>query len=307
MNRKRKAPESGLLMRFIGIRLSDLHFFERQRLSSNTICCGKVLHLTRLVDAEQTEGLLVFSSFGIGIPGALPSAAPASLDPFPMIWRFNKNGKECLLRLAEERYTTKHYNGKMIPREQFATLCEILRLAPTSVNAQAWHFFTAHTAEARAKLLPALPDFNHDRVTGASDVVVFTVPTKLTDAHFERVLEKEAADGRFPNDEIRKQQDQGRRYFAGLHMGSEKDLVEWEARQAYIGMGIMLYAAAGMGIDSTCLEGVDFKKVDEILGLREKGLTAVVLLSLGYRNPNDGNAMRPKSRLTTEELFTEIK
>lgn len=162
--------------------------------------------------------------------------------------------KNVFLRLAEERYTTKHYNGKMIPREQFATLCEILRLAPTSVN-----------------------------------------------------VEKEAADGRFPNDEIRKQQDQGRRYFAGLHMGSEKDLVEWEARQAYIGMGIMLYAAAGMGIDSTCLEGVDFKKVDEILGLREKGLTAVVLLSLGYRNPNDGNAMRPKSRLTTEELFTEIK
>ena len=121
------------------------------------------------------------------------------------------------------------------------------------------------------------------------------------------MLEKEAADGRFPNDEIRKQQDQGRRYFAGLHMGSEKDLVEWEARQAYIGMGIMLYAAAGMGIDSTCLEGVDFKKVDEILGLKEKGLTSVVLLSLGYRNPKDGNAARPKSRLTTEELFTEIK
>ena len=93
--------------------------------------------------------------------------------------------KNVFLRLAEERYTTKHYNGKMIPREQFATLCEILRLAPTSVNAQAWHFFTAHTAEARAKLLPALPDFNHDRVTGASDVVVFTVPTKLT-VNFQR-------------------------------------------------------------------------------------------------------------------------
>lgn len=62
--------------------------------------------------------------------------------------------KNVFLRLAEERYTTKHYNGKMIPREQFATLCEILRLAPTSVNAQAWHFFTAHTAEARAKPPP---------------------------------------------------------------------------------------------------------------------------------------------------------
>ena len=40
--------------------------------------------------------------------------------------------KNVFLRLAEERYTTKHYNGKMIPREQFATLCEILRLASFS-------------------------------------------------------------------------------------------------------------------------------------------------------------------------------
>lgn len=210
------------------------------------------------------------------------------------------------LRLAQERYTTKHYSGREIPREQMASLLEILRLTPTSVNCQAWHFFTAHTPEARAKLLPALPEFNRDRVTEASDVIVFTVPTKLDDAHFERVLAKEAADGRFPNDEVKAQQDAGRRHFAGLHMGSEKDLVEWAAPQAYIGMGIVLYAAAGMGIDSTCLEGVDFAKLDEILGLREKGLTSVVALSLGYRNPKDGNAQRPKSRLAAEDLFTSI-
>lgn len=39
------------------------------------------------------------------------------------------------LRLAQERYTTKHYNGQQIPREEFDTLLEILRLTPTSVNA----------------------------------------------------------------------------------------------------------------------------------------------------------------------------
>lgn len=83
MNRKRKAPESGLLMRFIGIRLSDLHFFERRRLSSNTICCGKVLHLPRLVDAEQTEGLLVFSSFGIGDSGRAFQRGPRVSPSFP--------------------------------------------------------------------------------------------------------------------------------------------------------------------------------------------------------------------------------
>lgn len=116
------------------------------------------------------------------------------------------------LRLAQERYTTKHYNGQQIPREEFDTLLEILRLTPTSVNAQALHYFTATSQEARERLLPAFPEFNRDRITGASDVVVFTVPKTLTEAHLRRVLDKEESDGRFPNAEVKNAQDQGRRY-----------------------------------------------------------------------------------------------
>lgn len=188
----------------------------------------------------------------------------------------------------------------------FDTLLEILRLTPTSVNAQALHYFTATSQEARERLLPAFPEFNRDRITGASDVVVFTVPKTLTEAHLRRVLDKEESDGRFPNAEVKNAQDQGRRYFAGLHQGSEAELVAWEARQAYIGMGFLLFAAAGMGIDSTALEGVDFPKLNEILGLDEKNLTAIAAVSLGYRSPKDGNAQRPKSRLTRDELFTSL-
>lgn len=113
------------------------------------------------------------------------------------------------LRLAQERYTTKHYNGQQIPREEFDTLLEILRLTPTSVNAQALHYFTATSQEARERLLPAFPEFNRDRITGASDVVVFTVPKTLTEAHLRRVLDKEESDGRFPNAEVKNAQDQG--------------------------------------------------------------------------------------------------
>ena len=69
-------------------------------------------------------------------------------------------------------------------------------------------------------------------------------------------------------------------------------------------MGFLLFAAAGMGIDSTALEGVDFPKLNEILGLDEKNLTAIAAVSLGY--PKDGNAQRPKSRLTRDELFTSL-
>ena len=197
------------------------------------------------------------------------------------------------LRLAQERYTTNRPILASSVTIAFDTLLEILRLTPTSVNAQALHYFTATSQEARERLLPAFPEFNRDRITGASDVVVFTVPKTLTEAHLRRVLDKEESDGRFPNAEVKNAQDQGRRYFAGL-------------RQAYIGMGFLLFAAAGMGIDSTALEGIDFPKLNEILGLDEKNLTAIAAVSLGYRSPKDGNAQRPKSRLTRDELFTSL-
>lgn len=61
-----------------------------------------------------------------------------------------------------------------------------------------------------------------------------------------------------------------------------------------------------MGIDSTALEGADFDKLDEILGLRKRGLRSVVAVSLGYRSEDDSNAKRPKSRLSKEDLFEEI-
>ena len=208
------------------------------------------------------------------------------------------------LRLAQERYTTKHYNGQQIPREEFDTLLEILRLTPTSVNAQALHYFTATSQEARERLLSAFPEFNRDRITGASDVVVFTVPKTLTEAHLRRVLDKEESDGRFPNAEVKNAQDQGRRYFAGLHQGSEAELVAWEARQAYIGMGFLLFAAAGMGVDATTLGGMHFEKVDEILGLAAKGQKSVMACALGYRSSDDWNADAPKSRFPLDAVAT---
>ena len=58
-----------------------------------------------------------------------------------------------MLQIARERYTTKHYNGKQIPRDQFNELLEILRLAPSSVNAQAWKFIIVSTKEAKEKIL----------------------------------------------------------------------------------------------------------------------------------------------------------
>ena len=99
--------------------------------------------------------------------------------------------QKTMLQIAQERYTTKHYSGKTIPREQFDQLLEILRLAPSSVNSQTWKFITVSTPEAKNKIIDAILDFNRERVLKASDVIVFAVPEKITEEHLKKVLDKE--------------------------------------------------------------------------------------------------------------------
>jgi len=65
----------------------------------------------------------------------------------------------------------------------------------------------------------------------------------------------------------------------------------WTDKQTYIALGNALIACANMKIDATPMEGFDAAKYDEILGLKEKGLFASVVLAVGYRThwPLDKN------------------
>ena len=212
-----------------------------------------------------------------------------------------------VLDTVRRRYTAKHYDAaKRISDTDFTELLEVLRLSPTSVNAQATKFFIADTPEAKAKIAPAFWDFNQPRVTDASHVVVFAVPTVVTDEHLKAVLQKEDADGRFPTEELKNQQDAGRRRCVELFSETPGGTFAWVSRQAYIAMGFLLFAAAEKGIDSTPLEGLSTEKHDEILGLADKGLRSICAVSLGYRTDNDGNAARPKSRLAADQVFTRL-
>ena len=65
--------------------------------------------------------------------------------------------------------------------------------------------------------------------------------------------------------------------------------------------------AAGIeGIDATPIGGFDEQIINDELQLTEKGLVPSVLLTLGYRSENDFNAKLPKSRLSKEEIFTQL-
>jgi nitroreductase len=79
------------------------------------------------------------------------------------------------------------------------------------------------------------------------------------------------------------------------------------ARQAYIGLGTALIAAAEEHVDATPMEGFDPKAVDAVLNLKERGLRSLVLLPLGYRaEEGDWLVKLQKVRRDRDAFVTEV-
>jgi len=83
--------------------------------------------------------------------------------------------------------------------------------------------------------------------------------------------------------------------------------VIWSDKQAYIGLGTALIAAAELKVDATPMEGFDPQLFGDVIGLSAKGLHASVIISLGYRDTaNDYLASMPKVRLPINEFSSKL-
>ncbi|PJZ03979.1 oxygen-insensitive NAD(P)H nitroreductase [Pantoea rodasii] len=208
------------------------------------------------------------------------------------------------------RHTVKAFaSGKSLPQEEIETLLNVLRNSPSSVNSQPWHFVVASTPAGREQIAQSTTGafvYNGPKVLNASHVIALCMRTDLDDAHLQNVLAQEEQDGRFAKPEGKAGQDKSRRGYVDMHRYEQRDIPQWMEKQVYLALGGLLLGAAMLGIDATPMEGFDSRALDQALGLREKGLTSVVLVSLGYRSDEDFNAALPKSRLPREEIFTFI-
>lgn len=212
--------------------------------------------------------------------------------------------------LAKRRYTTKAFDAsRKIPQAAIDTLLDQLRHSPSSVNSQPWHFVVASTDEGKARIAKGTEGgfaYNATKVLKASHVIVLCSRTDMTEEHLQTLLAQEASDGRFHTEEARAGQDNSRRGYVALHRFDQKDLQHWMEKQTYLALGTLLLGAVALGLDATPMEGFDFRKLDEELGLRAKGYSSLVLVALGYRDDSDFNAKLPKSRLPAERIYTYL-
>lgn len=215
-----------------------------------------------------------------------------------------------VLNATQMRYTTKAYDAsKKIPDYQFQRLLEILRLTPSSVNIQPWHFLIADNIEAKTRIAKGLTGryaYNAHKVLDASHSIIFCTRTDVTQEHLEQLLKQDDLNGRFKDEKAKEAQGQTRAGYVEYYRNEQQNLYGWMENQTFIALGQLLLAAGLEGVDATPMGGFDEEIISQEFELAEKGLRPSVIVSLGYRSESDFNAQLPKSRLDDAVIFTTL-
>jgi nitroreductase/dihydropteridine reductase len=167
-----------------------------------------------------------------------------------------------LITLLNWRYATKKFDpAQSVPDDKLVRILEAIRLTASSSGLQPYHVLVVTNPELRAQIKPNA--WGQGQITDCSHLLVFAAwddyTTERVNAAFDLVNEVRG----FKNE--------------GWEAYRQQILASYPQRDAEVN-----YQQAA--VDATPMEGFDATKVDEILGLRAKGLRSVVLLPLGYRD-----------------------
>ncbi len=208
-----------------------------------------------------------------------------------------------LLDTLQWRYAAKAMNGEKVAEDKIERILEVARLAPTSSGLQPFEIMVIENQELKEKIRPVA--WNQSVVTDCSHLLVFAAWDDYTADRINYMFDL--------TNEIRGFKNEGWENYRQqlLNNYPQKDAeenFEHAAKQAYIALGMAMVAAADEKVDCTPMEGFSADKVDEILGLREKGLRSTVLLPVGYRAPEDDWLVDlVKVRKPMKDLVTRLK
>ena len=201
------------------------------------------------------------------------------------------------------RYATKRYDtNRKVPQDKIDNIIEAVRMAATSSGLQPFELFVVTDPGIRASIRAAAWD--QVQITDCSHLLVFAAWDDITPERINMMFDL--------TNEVRGFRNEGWENYRQQLLGiaAERGTAanyEAAARQAYIGLGTALIAAAFEEVDSTPMEGFEPEVVDNILNLRAKHLRSVVLLPLGFRHSEgDWLVDLKKVRRNRDDFVTEI-
>ena len=209
-----------------------------------------------------------------------------------------------LQQKLEWRYATKKMNpAKAVPQDKVERILEAARLAPTSSGLQPFEIFVVTSPAVREQIKPIA--WNQSQITDCSHLLVFAAWDTYTPERINAMFDLTNAQRGGTNDgwEAYRQ-----KLLSSYPQRDAHTNFEHAARQAYIGLGAALIAAAFEEVDATPMEGFDPEALDTILGLNARGLRSVAMVPLGYREADqDWLVNLKKVRRPREQFITEVK
>lgn len=202
-----------------------------------------------------------------------------------------------LLKFLQWRYATKRMNGSNVAQDKVDKILEAINLAPTSFGLQPFQVIEISDAALRERIFAEA--CQQPQIKEGSHLLVFAANRKVTQDMVDDYMKRIASTRNIPIEAL----DGFKSMLAGVVAGTAEQNFVWTARQAYIAFGIGLAAAAELEVDATPMEGFNPVALDNILSLESKNLSAVTIITLGYRDEqNDSLAKAAKVRKELSNL-----
>tara|TARA_R100000935_G_C2788034_1_gene144667 strand:+ start:304 stop:936 length:633 start_codon:yes stop_codon:yes gene_type:complete len=200
------------------------------------------------------------------------------------------------------RYATKKFDSnKEVSPQDLQTLLEAVQLTASSYGLQPYEIIVLKDPALREKL--KAHSWDQTQITDSSEVIVFANKTNITTSYLDSYLMDMATTRNLKIEDLDGLK--GMLESTIMKLNPEDQSI-WAAKQAYIALGNLLSAAANLRIDTCPMEGFDAAKYDEILNLKEKGLTTAVIATIGYRSEEDTTQFAAKVRKSKNDLINTI-
>ena len=207
-----------------------------------------------------------------------------------------------LINALHWRYATKQMTSEKLDQTLVDQIIEAARLAPTSAGLQPFRIISITNSALKEKI--ALVAFNQPQITQCSHLLVFVSWDTMSDERIEAMYEYINNQRSLPVETTADVVNNLKGLFSTF---TPEQQYHHSAKQAHIGVGLAVAAAAQLRVDATPMEGFDKAGLDELLNLKERGLQSVLLLALGRRDADkDWLVNLKKVRVPTEDFVIEM-
>ena len=203
---------------------------------------------------------------------------------------------------ANWRYATKKFDTtKKVSPADLETLKKAMSLTATSYGLEPYKILIIENQDLKNQLVAA--SRGQQIVADASHLIVFAnildFGSDQMNAYFENVVSTRNV----PMESL-----QGYSNFmqSSINAMPIEKRNSWTAKQTYLAMNNLLNACAELKIDATPMEGIEPEQYNQILGLTDLGLNAVLATPIGYRHADDATQHHAKVRKAPQDLFITL-